>query len=313
MKKDFNLHREKSPSGGPRPGRRAFTLIELLVVIAIIAILAALLLPALAAAKSKACRASCLNNERQLGLAILNFAGDRNEMYPPAGCQGSGSQLAWDTYVHRYLGGTASDFWLTQGVVPIEMAPRVEYCCTDTPGKRPKVAWLGNPPWNGIRSYAMVSVGPGWSSDYQVNSQNGKYPLPNIKLGVGIYWSTGGADGKADWDAKGYKTSIVKDPSGAIILVEEPNGQNCVGNIWPCMSYAPMGNGALVQLDAAHPTPSGNDTSGVNDGWPTYKAHGNRFNYLFYDNHVEGLRIEQTAGRGNTNAPLGMWTIYQND
>jgi prepilin-type processing-associated H-X9-DG protein len=244
-----------------------------------------------------------------LGIGILNFAGDRNEMYPPAGSAGTG-QLAWDTYIHRYLGGTASDFWLTQGVVPIEMSPKVEYCCTDPPGKNVKVAWLGNPPWNGIRSYAMVSVGPNWSTDWQVSSQGGRYPLPNIKLGVGIYWSDGGAD----WDAKGYKTSVVKDPSGAFILVEEPNSQNCVGNIWPCVCNGPIArNSSLYQLDSAFPPALPTATSGVSEGWTTYKAHGNRFNYLFYDNHVEAYRYEQTVGRGTTNAPQGMWTIYQND
>jgi prepilin-type N-terminal cleavage/methylation domain-containing protein len=62
--------------------RHGFTLIELLVVIAIIAVLIALLLPAVQAAREAARRAQCVNNLKQLGLAIHNYVSQVNA-FPP--------------------------------------------------------------------------------------------------------------------------------------------------------------------------------------------------------------------------------------
>jgi prepilin-type N-terminal cleavage/methylation domain-containing protein/prepilin-type processing-associated H-X9-DG protein len=93
--------------------RRGFTLIELLVVIAIIAVLIALLLPAVQAAREAARRAQCVNNLKQMGLAIHNYNSSNNAMpplfgnfgQPPAGPSAAGGAwpLGWGVGILGYM------------------------------------------------------------------------------------------------------------------------------------------------------------------------------------------------------------------
>jgi prepilin-type processing-associated H-X9-DG protein len=143
---------------------------------------------------------------------------------------------------------------------------------------------------------------------FQITARNGALPPPNY--GVGAYYNLrASAKGSLpDWEARGYKDSVVRDPAGTILLAEQAEGGNIAGNDWPSFCMGPTGPSTGDQ------TPYQIALGGRrNWGANAYGLHSRRFNYLFHDGHAVIHKITDTVGSGTTNSPKGMWTMTPGD
>lgn len=181
--------------------KKGFTLIELLVVIAIIAILAAILFPVFAKAREKARQASCLSNQKQIGLALMQYVQDYDEMYPASWL----TSPAYDIYYFSYV-DSLMPYMKSEGIWTCPSLPR--------PGFTKSTYLNGNPQgWHSIphhyeSNYSMIK----WGNTGTVSLAQVKAPASTITF-YELYGPSNATtrDISLDWPNYNYVTRVRRD------------------------------------------------------------------------------------------------------
>jgi len=260
MKLDFQMKISLSNLGF-QFRRFAFTLVELLVVIALIAILAGLLLTALARAKASALVIACMNHERQMGIALNMYVGD-NQAYP-----------FW-VRVNVNNPEAPSYHW--------EQALQIYYPLTWTSQAYHCPAYLG--------VIATTSTSGGYSGSYAYNYHGADniddFEYSGIVLGLGFLNDYSGGD-KLEYNP--ISESAVKTPSGMLAIsdarIRTTGGFHSINEGEDYMTCS-MGTASLGTM--------------ISDLEQAPPQHGQNFNALFCDGHVEAIKVSDLFNPTNT-------------
>jgi len=257
---------------------KAFTLIELLVVIAIIAILTAILFPVFAKVREKARQTSCASNLKQIGLALIQYNQDYDELLAPC-----------------YYNTPASDpdprsiSWMSM-IYPYTKSLQV-FSCPSATATHPGPLQI-NPNHPGELM--------GSSTDYAINA---------------AYFDAGGAMGPAALPSTGERSTTdadVVNPSQTVWVVDDINSAGDAyfffgwddGFHEPQVVNGPKGNRMLVRQ------PAGPSYGGIEE------RHTGRVNTLWCDGHVKTTSLDYLMAPTQAPHPLGKlryFTVNYND
>ena len=246
-----SCHQLVRSSNWGRADRSGFTLIELLVVIAIIAILAALLLPALASAKSKAIRISCLNNLKQAIVYTQIYTDENAERFPTAN-SGAPNSIYTDWWGTAICGGNTNYFQVFHD-----------------PALQGQVSYNGTT-WTWAFDFNLVSYG--YNSYFLDGAPNPAGTDP-VTVGTFTYGSL-----------RNFKRTAIVHPVDCLVFGDKqpkPNNQGAAaltasGSLWWAKACMDPTKSSSQQFE-------GLDTRRHNSGrWP-----GGLANTAFSDGHAE--------------------------